>query len=191
MNIRVTVVETTCTQPLVERGKSVAQMFVLWNWPWTKSATSQSGILLAKWIRFLSIGRSNQRKFEQLSEYKNLSDKHLKLIVFAKLLFRQITVFATLNMPTTLRDFLSFYTIFRFRFSIFKVAKSDRMFELSNVSEPWAPLLVYFRTDLSHFWSGWCTNDVQGFTWERKWLVVTNSVIGGEFGSYFAPFRPL
>ena len=87
MNIRVTVVETTCTQPAQEQIKTVLVMFVfvyhfLWNWPWTKSTSSQSSILLTKWIRFLSIGRPNQRKFKQLSEYKNLSDKHLKLKTF-------------------------------------------------------------------------------------------------------------
>ena len=29
------------------------------------------------------------------------------------------------NLPTNLRDFLSFYTVFQFRFGIFKVAKSN------------------------------------------------------------------
>ena len=42
---------------------------------------------------------------------------------------------ATLNMPTNLRDFLSFYIIFHFRFGILKVATSGSSMH-RNLSNP-------------------------------------------------------
>ena len=49
----------------------------------------------------------------------------------------------TLNMPTNLRDFLSFYSISHFRYGIFKVATSGKYFTFVIIILGCAVLIIW------------------------------------------------